>query len=245
MKSQIQIFFENLLLSILTVGKVLILSNPFLRYSRIKTDSDTCVILGNGPSLNSTLEENPSFFKNKILFCVNIFARTQNYELLKPSFYIITSPEFWNKDDKIGWYEDRFKTFESIVDKTKWDLYLIIPRLARNDKEWIKFMKIYLTGTDHNWIQEIHVTRNNEVLISQKHFYDRQFQDREDKNSPHPRPMYLGNTKNERKLHEVLIKFYYTFKGYWDLKEYACKKNVDIVNLTANSYIDAFKKEDI
>ena len=70
-------------------------------------------------------------------------------------------------------------------------------------------------------------------------------QDQNNKNSPHPKPMYHGTTKKERKLHEVLIKFYYAFKGYWDLKEYAGKKNVEIVNLTANSYIDAFNKEDI
>jgi len=298
MKSQIQIFFENFLLSVLTIGKVIIQSNPFLSYPKIKTDTKSCVILGNGPSLNQTIKDKSVFLKDKTLFCVNIFARTEHYEILKPLFYVITSPEYWNKDDKKGWYDDRVKTFEHIVERTKWDLFLIVPKMARKDKAWIKYMKknpfiklvffnntpvegftwlnhilydlnlgtprphnvlipsiffalksgfkkVYLAGTDHNWLNEIHVTNDNEVLLSQKHFYDMQFQDKNNKNSPHPKPMYHGSTREERKLHEVLIKFYYAFKGYWDLKEYAGKKNVDIVNLTANSYIDAFNKEDI
>jgi hypothetical protein len=227
-----------------------------------------------------------------------LFARTRDFELLKPTFYVITSPEYWIKDDKAGWYEDRFKTFEEIVNKTKWELNLIVPSLAQKDGKWVKFMennpyvrliyfnntpvegfkwlthrlynlnlgiprphnvlipalfiaikcgykKIYLAGTDHNWLQDIHVTQENDVLISQKHFYDNQFRDKSNKNSPHPKPMYHGTTKKERKLHEVLIKFYYAFKGYWDIREYASGKNIEIVNLTTNSYIDAFKKEDI
>ena len=297
MKSQIQIFLENMLLSVLTVGKVLLLSNPFLRFPRNKFKK-SCVILANGPSLNQTITEHRSFLEDKALFCVNLFARTKNYELLKPAFYVITSPEYWNKDEKDGWYEDRYKTFQDIVDKTKWELYLIVPKLAKKNRVWIKFMernpnvqliyfnntpvegfrwinhllfnlnlgiprphnvlipslfiaikcgfkKIYLAGTDHNWLQDIYVTENNEVLLSQKHFYDDQFQDKNNKNSPHPRPMYHGTTKEKRKLHEVLIKFYHAFKGYWDIKDYASEKNVDIVNLTTNSYIDAFNKEEI
>jgi len=191
-----------------------------------------------------------------------------------------------------------FKTFEEMVEKTNWELYLIVPKLARKDKEWLKYMrvnpyikllffnntpiegfqwlnhllynlslgtprphnvlipslfiaikcgfkKIYLAGTDHNWLKDVHVTKDNQVLLSQKHFYDAQFRDKDNKNSPHPRPMYHGASTEERKLHEVLIKFYYAFKGYWDIKEYASEKKADIVNLTMNSYIDAFKKEDI
>jgi hypothetical protein len=298
MKSQIQIFLENLLLSILTIGKVILLSRPLLRYPKLTGDHKVCVIMGNGPSLHQTITRHTAFLEDKVLFCVNIFSRTRDYEMLKPSCYVITSPEFWINDAKKGWYEDRYKTFEEIVEKTDWDLNLIVPLLARKDKKWIKFMrknphinliyfnntpiegftwinhllynlnlgtprphnvlipsifiaikcgfkKIYLAGTDHNWLEDIQVTENNEVLLSQKHFYDKQFKDRNDKNSPHPRPMYHGPTSKKRKLHEVIIKFYYAFRGYWEIQDYAQTKDVEIVNLTMNSYIDAFIKEDL
>lgn len=298
MKSNIQIFFENLLLSFLTIGKVLLMSSPFLKFPRISPGDRPCIILGNGPSLNQTISHKTDFFEGNRLLCVNIFARTENYESLKPAFYVITSPEFWKKDEKKGWYEDRFETFEQMVRKTSWDMYLIVPKLARKDTYWksfisgnphikpvyfnntpiegfrwlnhmcfnlnlgiprphnvlipslflaikLGFKRIYLAGTDHNWMNDIQVTRNNEVLIAQKHFYDDQFRDKYNKNSPHPRPMYHGSTLEKRRLHEVIIKFYYAFKGYWDLKAYADAKKVDIVNLTTNSYIDAFDKKEI
>lgn len=298
MKSHIQIFFENLLLSTLTLGKVFLLSNPFLRLPDIRKKEKSCVILANGPSLNDLIHNHDSFLKGKVLFCVNLFARTEHYTRLKPSVYVITSPEYWLPDEKKGWHEDRLKTFEELVTKTQWPLTLLVPIVAKKDRSWVKYMhrnsqiriayfnntpiegfkwlnhiffnlnlgiprphnvlipslfiavrchfpKIYLAGADHNWLQEISVTGENEVLLSQKHFYDRQFSDKNNKNSPNPRPMYHGSSARKRKLHEVLIKFYLAFKGYWDIRDYANSRNVEIVNLTTNSYIDAFVKEDL
>jgi hypothetical protein len=47
----------------------------------------------------------------------------------------------------------------------------------------------------------------------------------------------------ERKLHEILHKFYLTFKGYHEIKEYALKNNSVIYNLTEGSFIDAFERK--
>ena len=46
-----------------------------------------------------------------------------------------------------------------------------------------------------------------------------------------------------RKLHEILRKFYLSFKGYWEINSYAEKKGVQIINSSETSMIDAFPKK--
>lgn len=97
----------------------------------------------------------------------------------------------------------------------------------------LSYKKIYLLGAEHSWLKEIWVNDSNEVLLTQKHFYD--------EGSAKALPMNkLG--KGSRKLHEVLIKFVYAFQGYFELKSYAEKQNVQILNATPESYIDAFDR---
>ncbi len=98
------------------------------------------------------------------------------------------------------------------------------------------FKKIYLLGADHSWLKEISVNNKNQVLINQKHFYD--------ENTSVAKPMNKRG-KGTRKMHEVLLKFYYSFYSYFVIKEYAEKKNVEIINSTPASFIDAFERASI
>lgn len=108
------------------------------------------------------------------------------------------------------------------------------------------FKTIYVAGADHSWVKEIFVTDQNEVLLNQRHFYDKEVaHEKTNKNKPVPKPMYIGGTGKTRKLHEVLMKFYYSFRSYWDIKDYATSLNVNIVNITPGSFIDAFQKKQL
>jgi hypothetical protein len=110
----------------------------------------------------------------------------------------------------------------------------------------MKFSNIYVCGADHSWLKEIYVDNENEVLLSQKHFYDKQAQKQSDyRDMAVPQPMYHGGSNNKRKLHEVLEKFYYTFRSYWKIKSLAESQAVKIYNITPISYIDAFDRLDI
>lgn len=101
---------------------------------------------------------------------------------------------------------------------------------------WLNYKKVFLWGTDHSWLKEITVDRDNNVLINQKHFYD-------EKTS---KPETLDKRgKDKRNLGELLFKFMNAFQGYYTIGNYASTKNVDIINNTEFSYIDAFKKEKI
>jgi hypothetical protein len=95
------------------------------------------------------------------------------------------------------------------------------------------FKKIFLFGADHSWLKDIWVDEENNVLLQQKHFYDI--------DKAKPRHMdYLG--KGKRKMHEVLIKFYHSFKGYFEIDAYGKNQGKTIYNCTPGSYIDAFDR---
>ncbi len=298
MKSPIQSFFENCFYSILSFLKILIQSR---RGTRIKWEEyksgDDIIILGNGPSLTRFLASGYLTRNNTDTLCVNFFARTEEYQKVKPKFYVITSPEYFVGEEKESWRQDRNLTFTKIAEDTNWQMALLVPVLARKNRVWdkeirknqkvtisyfnttpiegfkslnyfwyglrlgmprphnvlipsifialhAKYKRIFLVGADHNWTREMMVTNDNRVLLSQKHFYDDQQDNSENKNSSTPKPMYKGGSGEERKIHEVLTKFVYAFQAYWEIKEYVEKRKAsEIINITPGSFIDAFKKE--
>ncbi len=288
-KSKFQIFIENLLLSSLSLLKILLLSKFRIKYEKSRDDDSECIILGNGPSLNKTIAENPFFFKNKTLICVNHFAESDLYKELKPNYYVLNAPEMWMDNVDVFNYKKGENLFKAIAKNTFWDIVLYINYNAKKYKRWYKtlssnsyihinyfnttpiegynffnhflfkrnlgmprthnvlipslmiilnskFEKIYISGADHSWLKEINVTDDNRVLLTQKHFYD--------KKTAKELPMgKLG--KGERKLHEILMKFAYSFKGYFRIKKYADLMGISIINITQGSFIDAFEKLNI
>ncbi len=98
------------------------------------------------------------------------------------------------------------------------------------------YKKIYISGADHSWMEDLFVADDNTVYLTQRHFYDAQS----------ARPDVMKKTgKGQRKLHEILHKFMLAFKGYWDINAYAKSRGTKIVNITPQSMIDAFKRERI
>jgi hypothetical protein len=95
------------------------------------------------------------------------------------------------------------------------------------------YKKIFLFGADHSWLKEISVNEQNEALVNQKHFYD--------ENESKPEKMEDFITR-PRKLHEIIHKFYLSFRSYWEIKEFAEKRGVSIINCTEGSMIDAFDR---
>lgn len=96
----------------------------------------------------------------------------------------------------------------------------------------MKYQNLLLFGADHSWLPQIHVTEDNDAMVNQKHFYDI--------GSTKARTMHLKG--QPRKLHEILHKFYLSFRAYHDLEDFAQSIGVNIYNCTQNSFIDAFKR---
>ncbi len=289
-------FIFNLMNSKLSLLKILFFPAGDKKIP-LKNKYSSLLILGNGPSLQTLLNQNKKALENKDLLCVNYFGRTEEYIILKPSIYVICSPEYFTEEAKADFALERQRTLNTIAERTTWPMVFCIPAIAKKNTSWnTKFINhphikifymattpiegfswfekwafssllgmprphnvlipsIYLginfgyetieiAGADHSWLQEIFVDDCNEVLLSQKHFYDKQAAKQNHyRDMAVAQPMYNGGSTQTRKLHEVLEKFYFTFKSYWVLKRFAEAKKVTIVNITPNSYIDAFPKK--
>lgn len=98
------------------------------------------------------------------------------------------------------------------------------------------YKQIAIVGADHSWLSEISVNQENEVFVHQKHFYDQ--------STSEPRQM-KDYIVRPRLLHEVLHKFYLSFRGYWEIKTYAEQKQIKIYNCSETSMIDAFERKQL
>lgn len=138
-KSKFQKFIENLTLSFLSVIKVLALSK--LNSKKLNSqENNHCIILGNGPSLKGSIEENINKLVDSDLFVVNFFWKSEYFEKLKPNHYMIISTNYWT-EGKIDFNDEgRKKTFHEIVKRTQWKMELYVPYVAKKDKNWKKLI---------------------------------------------------------------------------------------------------------
>jgi hypothetical protein len=77
------------------------------------------------------------------------------------------------------------------------------------------------------------VNDKNEALVNQKHFYDEN----------ESKPLKMQDWNRARKLHEMIHKFYLSFRGYWELKSFIEKSGVKVYNASEISMIDAFERK--
>ncbi|MBN2165265.1 MAG: hypothetical protein JW717_03210 [Marinilabiliaceae bacterium] len=285
---QINEFFKNLVLSVGTILKVIILSKFKKSINNIKPINNKVIILANGPSVN-TFDYNEFDYSGYDFLTVNFSTSSKLFTDTKPKYHIVNAPELWEDNVTENYIKARLKLFNELKEKVNWPLYLFIPFASRKYLFWQKiisdnkyiniiyfnptpveglkiinriffrnnlgmprphnvvipslmllinigYKNIFLLGVDHSWLKEISVNENNEALICQKHFYDY--------DHVKAKPMsHLG--VRPRKLHEILHKFYLTFKGYFEINEYAISRNIKIYNATDNSFIDAFERKKI
>ena len=86
------------------------------------------------------------------------------------------------------------------------------------------YKRIELYGVEHSWLPHTYVDEHNVVMQKDVHYYGTTF-----------RPWEHADGSNMK---------YHTFRSYWLLRELAdyCG-DVQVINKTPNSYIDAFIRE--
>ena len=185
----------------------------------------------------------PSYVKNRVELFNNLATKTDwNMELFIPykfkNFQKNFQPLIKNNYINIHYYNDTpvegFTFLNHYYYNNQWGMprphNILIPSIMLG--LYMNFKKIYILGADHSWLPEITVDENNNALLGQKHFYDPDAKAETMKK--------LG--KGQRRLFEILHKFYLMFKGYFDIEKYAIARGAKIINLTPNSYIDAFQR---
>jgi hypothetical protein len=129
----IQSILQQSVQSIATLIKVLLLTKSV---KLPRKNHDEIIILGNGPSLNEFLNQHRDFLQNKDILAVNHFADTEIYQHIKPVYYLINVPEFWINNVDKDVLVNRNKLINNIIDKTNWQMNLILGAGARQSDIW-------------------------------------------------------------------------------------------------------------
>ena len=113
----------------------LVLKTRFKKTKPFQKTSNQCLILGNGPSLIQSIEDNKNKLPELDLVAVNFMALSPEYTAYKPNIYILCDPAFWfdvpSEETKV-----RVNNLYSRISQiTNWELQLYIPYQASKKKE--------------------------------------------------------------------------------------------------------------
>lgn len=272
-------FLSGLSQSVASIIKIFLFSRrPFVAGKSVER---SIIILGNGPSLNETIENHSDFIAQNDCMAVNFAANTSLFQSIKPLYYILADPHFFieNSIDKnvdILWQN---------LSDTDWKMQLLIPVKYRRNHRIIKLknisnleLKFYnltpiegfgwlrnflyaiglgmprprnimipaimnvirlgyktinLAGADHSWTKSLWVDDENHVVSIQPHFY---------KDNDYEKKRVAAEYL-KYPLHKILESLHIAFRAYFIIADYAKYKNVEIFNITPNSFIDAFPRK--
>jgi hypothetical protein len=122
-------WFKVLFQTFTSLGKVIVLTrrpDPLP-----KPQAKICSLLGNGPSLKETLNEDLHFLKQTELVAVNNFATSGYYETLQPTNYVIHDPAFYLYDGVNFKRADIEGTFKVISENTTWPINIYVQQRAK------------------------------------------------------------------------------------------------------------------
>jgi hypothetical protein len=285
----IQSFIVGLIQTKLSALRILLQSN-FIGIIQQESQTKPLLILGNGPSLNDTLKNNPAAtLQGFDLMAVNAAACSEQFSALQPKLYILNAVTYFQNDSELSPFYIQAKNdlFEALNEKTRWNMTLLVPFRAKKSIDFqmlltsnsnlnvsyfnqtpveglnfwshrwynlgwgmprphnvlipgimvgirLGYKTIGIVGADHSWLADLSVNENNEALLRHVHYYA----------TDGTQPMKVEDRIDRpRKLHEIIHKFYLSFKGYWQIKTYAKAKHVSIINASSVSMIDAFDRK--
>ncbi len=97
------------------------------------------------------------------------------------------------------------------------------------------YKNVYLFGADHSWHEEIRITEQNEFEMRQVHFYDNA------SNVKHEKVIDVRNNSRPR-LHAQFLSLHKVFYSYEILGAFAKSRNINVLNASKKTYIDAFER---
>lgn len=105
---------------------------PLAKRGRADKNRKALIVLGNGPSLKQNIENDLEILQNNDTLAVNFAANAQEFTLLKPKFYVLADPHFFNNlsDPNVG-------RLIGNLNKIDWPMTLFVPSSARMSAELI------------------------------------------------------------------------------------------------------------
>lgn len=96
------------------------------------------------------------------------------------------------------------------------------------------YKKIVILGADHSWHETLGLDDLNRVCLKDRHFYDKEAV---------MKPFTMdGSDEKIFTMDKLFHAIGRMFEGYWQISAYAKKQNVQIINASSVTYIDAFKR---
>lgn len=117
-------FFDALGKTAKGAAKILLQSRS-VRYDN-QPKEKPLVILGNGPSLKQTIEEHFDRLHECDTMAVNFAANAPEFELLKPNYYILADPHFFDNPD-----DPNVSRLISNIQNVGWKMTIFLPFAAR------------------------------------------------------------------------------------------------------------------
>lgn len=116
-------FLSNLAYSLRAIAYV----NPAERLKYKKRTLGCIYVLGNGPSLKDKLAKIEATNDSTSTFAVNDFGVSSYYAIIRPTYYMLVDPAYWNEEVNIADKELREKLYSNMNELTKWPMTLYVP----------------------------------------------------------------------------------------------------------------------
>lgn len=92
-----------------------------------KADGERVIIMGNGPSLNETIENHIDILKTTPAIAVNFAANAPQFTMLRPRYYVLADPHFFvNKQDI-----NVAKLMSNLSELVDWSMTLFVPNSVK------------------------------------------------------------------------------------------------------------------
>jgi hypothetical protein len=146
----------------------------FFRYYKkrvkLKLKKENSIVIGNGPSFSSFLENNRSIVSNYELFVCNGFVSTSEFSLLKPENYCLLDPLYFDLDNEqvVNCVNDVLKTWDHLVAKTKWPMSLYV---SIYDSKKLKAIELFLNS--NKFLRIVNVLPIKFQSILKNYFYSK------------------------------------------------------------------------
>jgi len=129
------IFIKEMFYTLYTMLHVL-KCRSFLNLPSYKENiNGKCAVIGAGPSLKETLLISGNLLDDIPKMCVNNMVESNEYESLKPKYYVLLDPGYFSDNISDSLRESKDKFVDAMISKTKWNMILYLPWHSRGNKE--------------------------------------------------------------------------------------------------------------
>ena len=104
-------------------------------------DGKSAVIIGNGPSLNETVQKHRDFLRANDCFMVNQSAKSDYFELIRPHYYVLADSTYFSRESLHPYARENAENFKKKLD---WEMMLLVPAFSKGSA-----LLDEIKGTEH------------------------------------------------------------------------------------------------